>query len=167
MKNLFYLALLLSAFIVISCDQDPCKDVVCGNEGTCLEGICDCNFGWEKDSADLCNTPWSIKFVRPFIPSTDSCYGGSVNSGVFVYSTDINFVDATSLRTTNLFGYGSSNVIDVDVTSSTEISINHTDLAGRVFTGTGSKVGNVLTINAIVTFPNNGGADTCVTTLTY
>ena len=167
MKNLFYLALLLSTFIVISCDQDPCKDVVCGAEGTCLQGTCDCNFGWEKDSANLCNVAWADKFVMNNIPTSDSCSAGSVNAGVFVYNSAIQKQDATTLRSFNLFGYGSSNVIDLDVTSSTDVSINYTDVAGRIFTGTGSKVGNVLTIEAMVTFPNNVSADTCVTVLTY
>ena len=167
MKNLFYLALLLSAFIVISCNQDPCKDVVCGDEGTCLEGTCDCNTGWEKDSAGLCNTAWADKFVGTNVASEDVCTAGSVNAGTFTYNTTVTKTNATTLSTTNLFGYGATNTINIDVTSSADVSINDTDVAGRVFTGTGTKVGNVLTIDAIVTFPNNGGADTCVTTLTY
>ncbi|MGH1337938.1 MAG: hypothetical protein ACRBFS_17590 [Aureispira sp.] len=166
MKNLFYLALLFSAFIVISCDQDPCKDVVCGAEGTCIEGSCDCNFGYEKDSADLCNTAWATKFVKANVPSQDTCYGN--NNGVFLYNTTVTMDDATTLSTSNLFGYTASNIIKMDVTSSTDISINYTDVAGRVFTGTGSKVGNVLTLDVIVDFPTAGVSnDTCVTTLTY
>lgn len=166
MKNLFYLALLFSAFIVISCDQDPCKDVVCGDEGTCLEGVCDCNTGWEKDSAGLCNVAWADKFVMNNISSSDSCTAGSVNAGVFVYNSAITKLSATTLSSANLFGYGTSNAIELDVTSSTDVSINYTDVGGRVFTGTGTKVGNVLTINTIVTIPNRG-MDTCVTVLTY
>ena len=47
-KSLLYIALVASVFSValISCTPDPCKDVVCQNGGTCLEGTCDCAAGY-------------------------------------------------------------------------------------------------------------------------
>lgn len=166
MKNLIKLCLLLCTIFAMSCNTDPCKDVVCGDEGTCVDGTCDCNFGYEKDADNLCNTPWAMKFVGSNLSATDSCYGGSQNVGVYVYATNITMTDATTLSSTNLFGYGSSNVIDVDVTSSNEVSINYTDVAGRIFSGSGMKSGNTLTMDVVVQFPG-GGADTCKTMVNY
>lgn len=167
MKNLINLCFLFFALFIISCDSDPCKDVVCGDEGTCIAGVCDCNMGYEKDADGLCNTAWSTKFVGANLSATDSCSAGSANAGVFVYATTITMDDATTLSTTNLFGYTATNVIKMDVTSSTEVSINYTDVAGRVFTGSGTKDGSMLTLDVIVDFPNSTVNDTCTTMIMY
>lgn len=57
-KKLFLLpALLLGAFLFFApaCgNDDACKDVDCGTTGTCFEGDCVCNVGYEKDAAGVC-----------------------------------------------------------------------------------------------------------------
>ena len=47
-KALLYIAIVATTLSValISCTPDPCKDVVCQNGGTCLEGTCDCADGF-------------------------------------------------------------------------------------------------------------------------
>ena len=75
---------------------------------------------------------------------------GSVNEGVFVYNTAFKMLDATTLNTFNLFGYGSSNEISMNVTGPTTVEVNFTDVAGRIFKGTGTLTDDVLTINITV-----------------
>ncbi|HMX40002.1 MAG TPA: hypothetical protein PK971_01945 [Saprospiraceae bacterium] len=57
-KKLFLLpALLLGAFLFFApaCgDDDPCKDVSCGDNADCFEGDCVCRVGYEKDAAGKC-----------------------------------------------------------------------------------------------------------------
>jgi hypothetical protein len=65
-------ALALSTMLFFSaCTTDPCKDVVCENDGTCNDGTCDCTAGYEGDD---CSTEMRAKFVGTFnISGTVSC----------------------------------------------------------------------------------------------
>lgn len=45
--------LLFACLLLFSCKNDPCDDVVCANEATCLEGICDCTEGYEGTLCDV------------------------------------------------------------------------------------------------------------------
>ncbi len=146
--------------------QDPCEMVSCG-EGTCDNGTCNCDMGYEKDTDGACTIPWASNFVATDIEATDLCDQNSVNAGSFIYNLDISMEDATTLSTLNLFGYGSGNIIEIEVTGPDTIEIDFTDAANRVFVGSGTLTDGVLTINYTATFPNNGGMDTCVTTISY
>lgn len=163
MKNLIYL--FIGALLVFSCTTpDPCKDKVCGTSGTCTEGICICDSGYEQDSIGACNVEWSAKFIKASAVAQDTCVG--VNVGTFNYNMGIARKSATALTTTNFAGYGAANIVEIDVTSSTNLSINYTDVANRVFTGTGSISSGVITLDVIVDFPSNPVSDTCTTTIT-
>ena len=117
-----------------------------------------------KDSDD--NMDFTENFVGVNVAARDTCYGH--NNGVFLYSVDIIKEDETTLLTNNLFGYGPFNVVKMDVINANEISINYTDIAGRIFTGTGIKTGNELMIDVVVDFPTQGFVnDNCDTVITY
>ena len=166
MKNLVKLLSFAAivAFFVSSCNTDPCKDVVCGDQGVCDEGICLCNTGYEKDSAVLCNTEWSAKFIGTNLATQDTCYGDNGNFSV-AYNMTISRTSEKKLSTTNLGGFGATNTVDIDVTSSTDLTINHTDVGSRVFAGTGSISGNTITLNYTVTYTDTT-VDTCVAIIT-
>lgn len=181
MKNL--IILFLAAALAFSCNPDKCADVVCtvgtcvdgvcvdpcdsldcGVGGTCTTGLCICNTGYEQDSAGACNIEWSAKFLGANVAAQDVCTG--VNNGTFNYNMTISRGSENMLSTTNFAGYGASNVVNIDVTSSTNLSVNYTDVSNRVYTGSGSIANGVITMDVIVDFPNGGGSDTCVTTIT-
>lgn len=145
---------------------DPCANVNCQN-GTCVNGNCDCDPGYELDANGQCTVEWSADFVGVNLAAQDVCTPGSLNAGTFIYAADISATGPTTLSSSNLFGYGSSNTIPLTVTSATEVSVNYTDIGGRNFVGTGTKSGNTLTMDVVVSFSNNGGTDTCQTTITY
>jgi hypothetical protein len=51
------LFLVLIAAIFSSCKQDPCRTLVCLNEGICMDGLCNCQvgyFGEECENYDPC-----------------------------------------------------------------------------------------------------------------
>ncbi|MCP4440594.1 MAG: hypothetical protein GY810_16735 [Aureispira sp.] len=73
----FYgIALLLS---FMACDTDPCRDVVCGDFGTCVEGICICDAGYEQDSTGRCDVIMRDKFLGSY-SSVETCNSGTNDS---------------------------------------------------------------------------------------
>lgn len=51
MKNILFLLSTVILF-TISC-SDPCDDVNCGANGTCVEGTCECDPGYEGELCDI------------------------------------------------------------------------------------------------------------------
>jgi hypothetical protein len=163
MKNLF--ALFLAVALAFSCTPtDPCKDVVCGTSGTCTEGICICDTGYEQDSIGACNIEWSAKFLGANMATADTCYGDNGSFSVS-YATTITRTSEVAISSTNLGAFGSTNVVPMDVTSSTNVSLNHTDIGGRIFSGSGSIANNVLSLDYTVTYSDNT-VDTCMAMIT-
>lgn len=118
------------------------------------------------DKDDDNKTDFTQNFVGTNLAVQETCQGN--NNGTFLYSIDITKEDETTLLTNNLFGYGTSNIVKLDVTSANEISINYTDVAGRIITGTGVKTDNELKIDVVIDFPTQGLVnDTCTTVITY
>ncbi len=87
-KNIALSALLtIGAFGAVtytSCTKDQCKDVVCANSGTCLNGICSCPSGFE---GNLCQTLSVTKFVKVWnatdvINGTNLVYTVAIGSGI-------------------------------------------------------------------------------------
>jgi hypothetical protein len=160
-----FLSLLLGGMLAVSCNQDVCKDVVCGDNGTCDEGLCICDAGYEQDADGLCNVKWSTKFVGTNVAVADTCYGDNGAFSANYNMTITNDTTATMLSTTNLGGFGATNVVDMVATSSTTVSINDTDVAQRLFTGTGTISGSTLSLNYVVTYSDNT-KDTCDAVIT-
>lgn len=152
MKTILKATTFLLLSIITSCNSD--------------DSTLNCDFGYEKDANDKCSIPWAQKFVRTNLASKDECTGK--DNGTFIYNTTITLKNATTLSTSNLFGFTASNIIELNVISPTEVSFNYTDIAGRIFTGTGTKIGNELTLNFKVNFPTAGVLDNvCTTVITY
>lgn len=60
MKKLFYYFCILFALGISACN--PCRNVDCGN-GTCNDGSCTCNAGYEKDTNGNCTVEEREKFL--------------------------------------------------------------------------------------------------------
>ena len=54
MKNLFVLCNFLLLLLLSSCgDSDPCEDKSCSNNGTCIEGDCQCEEGYQGENCEI------------------------------------------------------------------------------------------------------------------
>lgn len=80
-------------FSTVSCETDPCKDVDCGDYGSCDEGICDCFDGYMKDDAGLCNVQWASQYVGKYTV-TDECS----LSGTATYEVEISTEGTGSIK---------------------------------------------------------------------
>jgi|SRR5690606_5316460 len=156
-------ALLSTALTLTSCDDDPCKDVECGANGTCFDGVCQCNEGYEGTNCEL---EWTAKFLGSYNVE-DVCTGE--NPGTYLYETTISKVDDMTLRISNFAGFNQSLNVTVSretASSSTADKIsftNVTDASNRVFNGEGTISGSTITITYTVTFSDNT-EDSCTAT---
>ena len=164
-KKLFFLpALLLGAFLMFSpaCgDSDPCKDVDCGANGTCFEGECVCNEGFEGAA---CADTWSAKFVGTtytgFDNVTESTAGTVLGKYTLSPSASIAANGNTGLKITNFGGFNS--IVNATITRAnasdavaSKITIDFTDSNGRKFVGSGTFSSNTLSGSYTVTFSDN------------
>ncbi len=78
-------ALLSTALTLTSCDDDPCKDVTCGDHSACFEGDCICDVGYEKDAAGNCVSE-RVKFLGTWSAS-DNCSSSGTATYITVTST--------------------------------------------------------------------------------
>ncbi len=162
-KKLFLLpALLLGAFLMFTpaCgDSDACKDVDCGTNGTCFSGDCVCDDGYEIGASGLCDTESRVKFYGNYNVS-ETC-GGPADT----YASSISA--GTSITQVNISNFGNSGLnvaanIDGDNLTVPSTSLNIGGNAVTV-TGTGTIVGNVLTLS----YSASGAVSfTCTATMT-
>jgi hypothetical protein len=75
------LSVAVGTVLLNSCTQDPCKDVVCQNGGTCVAGNCDCVTGYEGDS---CQTLSRAKFIGTWAVDDDGTSSGPANYNITV-----------------------------------------------------------------------------------
>lgn len=92
-KNIAFSVLLtLGAFTAItytSCNKDECKDVVCNNGGTCVDGTCQCSTGYEGTN---CQTESRTKFIKSWSASDQTGSSNLVYTVAIAAGAQINSV---------------------------------------------------------------------------
>ena len=129
----------------------------CGAHGTCNTSseACDCETGYEADTAGKCETKWSAKFLGNYNGS-DQC---NVAGGPFGYASTASESSASAISMSNSGGW--NNPMTINLSSSTDGTVSGTDAGGRVFEGSGSmnSSNTVFNLSYIVTF-TDGTKDT-------
>lgn len=163
-KKLIFLAAMLNVLVLFTpaCNTDQCKDVDCGLYGTCFEGVCSCELGYEQDAEGKCTIEEREKFLGTY-NTTETCGGPSSSYSNTVTSSGS---DVRSIVISNFGDSGVNAIADVDGSNVTVRSFNVTiNNVTTAVSGAGSLNGNTITINYQ---GSQGGsvAFTCTKTMT-
>lgn len=148
----------VSAMSFNSCTTDPCKDVDCGENGTCVEGICVCDAGY---SGANCETEDRAKFIGTW-ESWGLCDSGILTNYI---PTLTNGTSSTDVRITNFMGF--DNPVNATVSGSTiSIATQDPDSDGYTVSGSGTFDPYQSTINwsYTISYIDEGYSDPCAST---
>jgi len=141
-----------------SCDTaDACKDVECGDYGTCLDGVCVCDAGFSGTNCDVENRAAFIGTAN--LSGTVAC--GTTGNGT-ISSTATTF-SAGSGMTKLVMNLGGSLAITCTVTSPTSFTVDNQTIDTYTYGGTGSLSGTTLNVN--LTEQDPSVPETCTYTL--
>jgi hypothetical protein len=88
-----------------SCTPDPCKDVICNNGGSCLDGACQCASGFEGTN---CETSSRAKFIGNYTVLDTAQAVASYSCTITASSTDPTKVIISNPANLNLIGTNTS-----------------------------------------------------------
>ncbi len=119
---------------------DPCKDVECNDpNGTCVEGTCNCEVGYEGDD---CGTEERAKFLGTFsVSGTITCPvsgNGTITGTVFTVSNSSSSIQKIVLN------FGGALTLTATV-NGTSFTIDNSSISGYDYSGQGSISGNNIT----------------------
>lgn len=113
-----------------------------------LVNVDECPFGFEGPA---CGIEWATKFETLNATVEDTVYGDNGNFRVG-YTMTITSIDEVSLSTTNLGGFGASNVVNMTLTASDSIKVDYTDVSNRYFDGNGYISNDLIYLNYRVVY---------------
>ncbi len=126
------------AVIYSSCKKDPCKDVVCQNDGVCDDGTCDCTTGYEGDD---CSTEWRAKFIASYKSSGTDNTGGTYTDIPTNIATSSSGVSKIIINITGAFSFTAT------LTSSTTFTVDNQTVSGYTYSGTGTLSGSNIALS--------------------
>lgn len=168
-KNLLkFLGLGMLFVVFTACPDDPCKDVNCGDNGTCVEGTCVCDEGYEQDATGACTVESREKFAGSWNVVED-CSASVPAAYVTIVANGATIVDVTI---TNFWG-AFQNIVNATIDGNTiTIGRQEPDNDDFFVEGTGtidlSGAKPVITMNYTVTDesdPANIATDNCTSSV--
>lgn len=158
MKNLSIL--LTAALIMISCAKDPCKDVICLNDGTCIDGTCLCEDWYEGED---CGIEERAKYYGTYNGTFTVSQGGqTLQSAPFTLTISA----GTPINNLQLIGTGTDDLdseASLTVTKSSDFtlpSFTNNALGGpATWSGGGTFSGSSLTMSGQADFTGVGILD--------
>lgn len=149
-------------FFYTSCTTDPCKDVVCLNDGVCNAGNCDCAPGYEGTD---CSTVSRDKFIGTFLVNDVCTTSGSSSYNVVITSSSTDVTKAFISNAWNAF----TNLVNATIDGSAiTIPLQEPDGDGFTISGSGTMdvANGVITMTYTVTDTNTSTTDNCNATWT-
>jgi hypothetical protein len=151
-KNLVAVFALATGLMFATSCKDECKNVECGTNGTCVDGICDCNAGHEGDN---CEREVRAKFLGSY------AFSENCTSGPDSYTVNVtpDGSDVTMIRIANIYDAGQTTTATV---SGMSLTIASQTFASGTISGSGSISGNNVTLTYSITV--GGASDSCTGT---
>lgn len=150
-----YSILFLLAFAVIGC-KNPCKDIDCGAQGVCNEGVCDCNVGYETDGEGRCNTETRAKFLGTY-SCNETC--GTIQDAYFcTIATASGSVNQITIS--NIYGFA-NNVVTASVSADTVTIASQTTPDNFRIEGSGVLSNTTILLGYRITRLSDNATDTC------
>jgi hypothetical protein len=159
-KKLFILPLfLIGAFLLTTTTScgDKCADKDCGN-GTCLDGTCECETGYEGDDKGICNVEVRTKFLGNYTTNETCSNSGTAAPYLVGVSNGAGISDVLLsgfYGPTDTGGFVAAVKATVDGTSIT-IARQEPDNDNIFVEGSGSISGNVMTMTYSVSDETGG-----------
>jgi len=145
-------------FLFEACTVDPCENVICQNDGTCIEGDCECPEGF---AGTECEFTLAESIAGEYTVLTSCNTGESYPSSVIV---DPDFPDQNNrVRITNPSQVGENFFYPATITSETELNIPAFTIVGTSIMGNGT--GIIQEDGSIILSVFYNGSE-CVETLT-
>ncbi|QLH44409.1 MAG: calcium-binding EGF-like domain-containing protein [Bacteroidota bacterium] len=129
-----------STTLFTACNPDACKDVVCQNGGTCVDGDCTCPVGYEGTN---CQTLSRDKFIGVFTGS-ETCTVGTDNYSITCSANS----DNTKFNIQNLYNQSLTAIASANGNAFTIPS--QTVGSGVTAVGSGTITGNTMTVTYTV-----------------
>jgi hypothetical protein len=152
LSSLFVFMTIASSVVFNACTKDPCKDIICKNNGICRDGSCRCSLGFE---GPFC----ANKMYEKFIGSWDGTYRCN---GLFP-ETETIIVDPepepNRIRIYNIFQQNVGITATVNVE---KVDIESQTVGNITYRGNGYVEGNYMTLYIEEKDNSNGNFFSCV-----
>lgn len=142
-----------------SCTEDKCKDVTCENGGACLEGVCDCEDGYEGTN---CQTETRVAFYGSYSVSSGTVTCPVTGNGNISQGTPVSIAESSAgvLKVSVVF----AGTALTGTVNGSNLTLDQVTLNNFTYSGSGSVSGNTLTMSINEQDPSAG--ETCVYSFT-
>ena len=149
----------LFSFTFFSCEDDPCENKDCGDFGTCLEGDCICDLGYEVDADGACTVLVRDKFVGTY-SCQETCQSGTDSYNVTISASPVGI---DKIRIGNFYNVATTVLATVDGTNLTIEDQTTPDNFQVV--GSGSITDNIINLQFTIS-DNLGNSENCTVVMT-
>jgi hypothetical protein len=134
-------ALTLGLASLNSCTEDKCKDVTCDNGGACVDGTCECADGYEGTT---CQTETRTAFVGNYSVASGTVTCPVSGDGSISQGTPVSISTSSSgiLKVSIVFAGKSL----TGTVNGSNLTVDQLTLNNLTYSGTGSIIGNTLTM---------------------
>ena len=153
-----YLLCLSFVLLISACKKEPCEEVICQNQGQCVEGLCECPEAYE---GEFCENLIQLKFLGTYTTSYDC------SSAVHMVIIEALPDNTEQVRIINLGDYacpdpGSEFAAVIAAVDSNRLTLpaqtvcGTTGFAGYTYTGTGTVSGSSISLSFKVSYESDG-----------
>lgn len=152
LSSLFVFMTIASSVVFNACTKDPCKDIICKNNGICRDGSCRCSLGFE---GPFCATKMYEKFIGSW-DGTYRCNGLLPETETIIVDPE---PEPNRIRIYNIFQQNVGITATVNVE---KVDIESQTIGNITYRGNGYVEGNYMTLYIEEKDNSNGNFFSCV-----